>query len=197
MSNRSRRMFLPCVEGVEQRCAATADLAGAAVAAHAFEIHAQAIPHHQTAHPFLMRGQQHLRHRPHSGPVTGSMPTTIVNGSGTFHFRLPPTYLDWGVVTLWNNTNGQVTFGVSASSYNNGQYYSFTLNSGQRQSFFAPVVNNQAPLFRVSFSPNYANPISLPQDNIVFESPNYVPQATAGWPYAINFGLNTYSISQI
>ena len=52
------------------------------------------------------------------------------------------------------------------------------------------------PLFVVSFGKG-APLIPLPQDNLVFEASTYVPAGTAGWPYAINLGVNGYKISYI
>ena len=34
----------------------------------------------------------------------------------------------------------------------------------------------------------------LPQDNLIFEAKGWVPGGTAGYPYAINFGVNGYDI---
>jgi len=180
------------MESVEERLAATVGMAAAAFAAHG-----HAVAHPQLVHPLQNRGQHPLRHGQGPLRVVNPMPTTTVDGSGTFHFRLPSNFQDWGVVTLWNNTNVQVTFGVSASTFQNGLFHTFTLNSGQRQSFFAPVVSGRAPQFQVSFNPDNSKPIPLSNVNIVFESSSFVPQSTAGWPYAINLGLNTFSISQI
>ena len=200
MGKRMRREFLPNLENCESRLAATAGLAGAAAAVA--EVQAMAVGHQRVAHhPFRERVRPAFRFRNRVQPETSpnSIPNTppIIDGSGTFHFRLPSNFQDWGVVTLWNNTNTQVTFSVSASTYQSGRFSTFILNSGQRQSFFAPVVNGQTPVFQVSFDKFNRFPTTLPNVNIVFEANTYSPQATAGWPYAINLGLNQYSVAQI
>jgi hypothetical protein len=166
---------------------ATAHVALAAVELHAFQVA------HLRQELLLESAKLHHHHPGHPGPSLPASPLA----PGQLHFRLPSNFVDWGVVTLWNNTNAPVTFTVSASTFNNGQFYPFTLQSGQNQSYFAPVVAGNAPLFQVSFSPNNANAIPLSNDNIVFESTSYVPAGTAGWPYAIGFGVNGYFISQI
>jgi hypothetical protein len=90
-----------------------------------------------------------------------------------------------------------VTLGISASTFRNGQTFFFTFRPGQNQSFFAPVVNGFRPLYQVSFNTNPLNRILLPQVNVVFESPRYVPQGTAGFPYAIGLGSNGYFITSL
>jgi hypothetical protein len=191
------------VECVEERCVATAHLAAAAL-----DLHALAAAHHHAVHRFATAAGHHAAHSPGntlvihaplpSSPASGSVtPPGTKGGVGTLHVTLPFDHQDWGVVTLWNNTNTTATFTVSASTFNNGQFYPFALQSGQVRSFFAPVVQGDAPLFQVSFEPGNAHPIPLPNDNIVFESTSYAPAATAGWPYAINLGLGAYSVSPI
>lgn len=128
-----------------------------------------------------------------AGPVTG----TPNGGMGLIRLGLPGGFLDYGVVSLWNNTNTTVTFGVSASTFRNGQTFFFTFRPGQNQSFYAPVVNGVKPLFVVRFNSAPNTAIPLPNQNIVFESPRYVPQGTAGWPYSIEFGVNGYFITTI
>lgn len=132
--------------------------------------------------------------RPGPGPVTGTTPN---GGIGLIRLGLPAGFIDFGVVSLWNNTNTTVTFGISASTYRNGQTFFFTFRPGQNQSFYAPVVNGVKPLFLVRFNSAPNNVIPLPDQNIVFESPRYVPQGTAGWPYAIGIGVNGYFITTI
>jgi len=117
-------------------------------------------------------------------------------GKGLLRVTLPGNYGNYGVVTIWNNTPYQVLFGVSASTYNNGQPYPFLLNPGQGRSFFAPVVYGMSPVFQVRFGTNPL-PVTLPQTNTVFEGPGWSPVGTAGYPYAINIGVNGYFISSI
>jgi hypothetical protein len=134
-------------------------------------------------------------HRHH--PIGTTQPGGPNGGLGLIRLGLPNGFLDYGVVTLWNNTRTVTSFWVSASTFNNGQYYRFALAPGQVRSFYAPVVRAQVPLFRVSFNSNATGPIGLPNENIVFESPFYRPAGTAGWPYAINFGVKGYFVTQI
>jgi hypothetical protein len=201
MSNRVKRSFRPDAESVEERCVATAHTLAAGA-----ELHDMAARHRANRaalvlarHPqtqaatgsFGHGGGPALADRPeiaafraprrHAPPRSGPGPVTPPNaGNGLIRLGLPSGYLDYGVVSLWNNTNTTVTFAISASTYRNGQAFFFTFRPGQNQSFFAPVVNGFKPLFQVSFQPNLSNPIPLAQENIVFESPRYFPQGTAG-----------------
>jgi hypothetical protein len=212
MNSRGKRGYQPGVEKVEERCAATAHLVSAALALHAAAArrhlaHARPaeVPRGHHVHwPAASKGTHSIASPIVTTPAAPSLPTAMslppgTGGGGiTVHFRLPYNFKDWAVVTLWNNTSNTVSFTVSASTFQNGQYFPFTFQSGQSGSFFAPVVvPGQAPLFQVSFSPGSANPIPLSNENIVFESNSYVPSSTAGWPYAINFGVNGYSLSSI
>lgn len=132
-----------------------------------------------------------------TGPSSPSLPSVVGGPERTVRLRLPYNFLDYGVVTLWNNTTSPVTVSVSGSTFNNGQFYPFTILSGQNRSFYAPVVSGRVPLFQVSFNADQSRPIPLPQVNVVFDSPTYVPQGTAGWPYAIGIGVNGYFLSRI
>ncbi len=116
---------------------------------------------------------------------------------GLIRLGLPSGFLDYGVVSLWNNTGTTVTFGVSASTYRNGQTFLFTFRPGQNQSFYAPVVNGIKPLFLVTFNSNPHNPIPLTQQNIVFESSPLRPSRDGRMAYAIGYGVNGYFISTI
>jgi hypothetical protein len=131
-----------------------------------------------------------------SPTLPASAPSTDGSQS-TVKLKLPYNFQDWGVVSLWNNTGGSVTFQVSASTFNNGQFYTFSLNSGQNMAFYAPVVSGFAPVFQVRFNSSQSDAIPIPEDNIVFESTSYVPSGTAGRPYAIGLGVNGYFTSPI
>ena len=97
-------------------------------------------------------------------------------------------------MTIWNNTNDKTFFSVGAN--NNGTLYPFVLNPGQFRSFYAPKVGSNLPVFAVSFG-NGSPLIPLPKENLVYEVKGYVPSGTAGWPYAINLGVNGYYLSYI
>jgi hypothetical protein len=191
MKRSAKRSFRPVAECCEDRCVATAHLAAAA-----FDLHALSAAHHRVTHPAFHTSRPQHHHHQHKPAGQPSSPGQV-GTPGMLHFRLPSNYLDYGVVTIWNNTNAPATFQLSASTFNNGQFYPFTLPSGGVQSYFAPVVNGQAPLFQVSFNANRSNPIPLPQENIVFQSSTWVPTGTAGWPYAIGFGVNGYDVAPI
>ena len=184
MSRRDRRAFQPNAEGIEDRVLTTGGLSG--LLAH----------HPAPAHGIVMEGKPSQPH--HHGPTAHGGPPLIGPGlgQGLVRLALPGSYLDYGVVTIWNNTPAQVTFGVGASTFKNGQLFPFTLNSGQFRSFYAAKIGPMLPLFVVSFGKG-APLIPLPQDNLVFEASAYVPAGTAGWPYAINLGVNGYKISYI
>jgi hypothetical protein len=89
-----------------------------------------------------------------------------------------------------------VNFQVSASTFGNGAFYPFTLRSGQHQSYYAAEINGQNPIFQVRLAQNEPA-IVIPNENIVFETTTYVPAGTAGYPYAINLGVNGYYLSFI
>lgn len=225
MSNRAKRSFRPEAECVEERCVATAHTLAAGAELHAMAARHRAdraaivlarLPRFQAPtnstgqavgpavaaaaaradRPEIEAFRNRHRHRPpHRGPQG---PVTPPNGGvGLIRLGLPGGFLDYGVVSLWNNTNTTVTFGISASTYRNGQTFFFTFRPGQNQSFYAPVVNGIKPLFQMRFNANPSNPTILTQQNIVFESPRYVPQGTAGWPYAIGLGVNGYFVTSI
>jgi len=117
-------------------------------------------------------------------------------GKGLVRLALPYTYGDFGIITLWNNTADRVGFDASASTYQGGRPQFFVLNPGQYKSFYAPVVNSQQPAFTVDFGAA-GEVVTAPVDNVVFEGPGFVPSGTAGYPYAINDGVNGYYLSYI
>lgn len=186
MRSRVKRSFRPGAEGLDERCLTTVQAwtAGLGVQTLAAPRHHEArVPNPALRHPRALV-------QPGTGPN---------GGLGLIRLGLPSSFLDYGVVTLWNNTRTTAAFSVSASTFRNGQFYPFLLRPGQVQSFFAPVVNGNVPQFLVRFpaNPRNAMALPLPYQNIVFESPSYLPSGTAGWPYAIGYGVNGYSIKTI
>lgn len=182
MSRGDRRAFRPLGEEVEGRALTTGGLLGG--------WHAPAPAHHGFVKAAgLPRLRQSSEARLAIGPGIGQ---------GLLRLNLPFTFVDYGVVTLWNNTNTVVPFAISASTFRGGQPFPFLLGPGQFHSFFAPVapVTGVPPVFLVGFDP-WSAPTVLPQVNLVYEAPNYIPSATAGFPYAINFGPYGYTISRI
>ncbi|AGA27170.1 hypothetical protein [Singulisphaera acidiphila] len=220
MSDRAKRAFRPSAECVEERCVATAHTLAAGAELHAMAARHRAdraamvlarLPQFQaptaaaqgsgpaaiaerSTIEALRAPRRFPRPRPNPNPNPGSGPN---GGMGLIRLGIPNGFLDYGVVSLWNNTGTTLTFGISASTYRNGQTFLFTFRPGQNQSFYAPVVHGEKPLFQVTFNTDARNPITLPQQNIVFESPRYVPQGTAGWPYAIGNGVNGFTITTI
>ncbi len=186
MSRANRTTFRPEAEGIEDRVLTTGGLMG---------LHA---PHPAIVHHGITaQGGGHHHHAPQPPPPDrpgGGIGPGL--GAGLVRLALPGNYLDYGVVTIWNNTPTQASFSVGASTFNNGQLYPFLLNPGQFKSFYAPKIGPELPLFAVSFG-NGSPLIPLPQDNLVFEAKSYVPAGTAGWPYAINLGVNGYYMSYI
>ena len=176
MRNRERYTFRPGLETVEDRCLAAAHgIAGLAAGGtlHGAAQVAATVPAVQARHavPSITAG----------GKI-------VVFGSGQGQGGLPANYIDWGVITLWNTTSSRVTFSVSASTYQGGRYFNFTLKPGQCQSYYAAFSANQmAPAFRVSFDTIHQfNAILLSDENIVFEKRSWYPAAgTEGRPYAI------------
>jgi hypothetical protein len=189
MRVRPSRSFRPNAETIEGRCLATAHVVSAAL-----PVHALATVHHQSHHATVDAravANQNLHHsrqfhkHPHRGLPGGAL-------------GVPPGYADFGVVTVWNDTQTTVSFGVSASTFQNGQFFPFTLGPGQYQAYYAfygPF--GQAPTFQFSFdSVNFTNPFSLPAENTVLQVTNWVPTAgTEGFPYAITQSNGQFFLS--
>lgn len=186
MNNRSKRTFRPGAEAMEGRCLATAGVAEASVGLHALAAQ-------RVSERALVRAERGAAHV-HPAANSGSGPS---GAAGVIRLGLPQNFLDYGVVTLWNNSRTTASFTVSASTFQNGRPFSFILQSGQVQSFFAPVVGTSVPVFRVRFNANPANVFTLANENIVFQGPGYTPSATAGWPYRIDLGPNGYYTATI
>jgi hypothetical protein len=207
MSRVSRHAFRPEARLLEGRELTTAGV-GSLAAAHAAQVHAhhaavvaareahriQVQAHHAAVAPAAAHGHAHKPTLPPSGRP-GIGPGL---GRGLVRLALPGSFGDFGVVSIWNNTLSTANFSVSASTFNNGLYYPFSLAPGQVRSFYASVapVTGTLPVFQVSFGLGTPS-IALPQDNLIFETKSWVPNGTAGYPYAINFGVNGYYLSYI
>ena len=166
MRNRRTVTFRPDLQRIEDRCLASVHPLVSHAGLHGLA--GQADAHAVAVHPF------------HTGHVV------VMAGGG--QGALPSNYHDWGVITIWNTTNQRVTFSVSASTYQNGRYYNFTLRPGAYQAYYATFdANNNPPFFHVSFDPiNRTNSIQLSDLNIVYQRRNWYPWVgTEGRPYAI------------
>ncbi len=118
----------------------------------------------------------------HGGVVVMAAPAG--GGQG----QLPGGYQNWGAITLWNSTTHRVTFSVSASTYQNGRYFNFTLRPGAHQVYYAAYDQfNNAPVFHVSFDPiHQSNAVQLSDINTIFERVRWYPGiGDEGRPYAI------------
>jgi hypothetical protein len=191
MSHRTSRAFRPGLDRVEDRCLATIHPLASHLGVHAVTaaVHHPAHVRHQpgviTAEGLSGHRRAHHPRAPHA-----QSPVVIFGGGGRPGGQGPLTsnYHDWGVITIWNTTTSNVTFSISASTYQSGQYFNFTLRPGQFQSYYASFSNtNNAPIFRVSFDPIHRyNSIQLSNINTVFEKSSWFPAAgTEGYPYAI------------
>jgi hypothetical protein len=113
---------------------------------------------------------------------------------------LPSNYQDWGAISIWNTTTHSVTFSASASTYQNGRYFNFTLRPGHHQTYYAAFDDfGNAPAFHVSFDPIHrSNPVLISDINTVFERLNWYPRAgTEGRPYAIAIDVSGYHLTPI
>src|SRR5262249_55471838 len=140
MNHGAKRAYRPGVEGIEERCVTAAGLTAAGLGVHA------AAAFRGAGHGGVGAAGAALSQAP-PGLLRPGGPN---GGMNLIKLGLPSNFLDYGVVTLWNNTNTVATFAISASTFRNGQFFTFTLRRGEHQSFFAPVVNGTLPLFQVS-----------------------------------------------
>jgi hypothetical protein len=203
MSNRQSRALRPRLESAEDRCLATVHPLVTHLGHHVVQA---AVPRSTHVHPQgpAIAAEGLKGHRPghHPGRFGASRPVVVMFGGGgpAGQGALPSNYRDWGVITLWNSTNQRVTFSVSASSYQNGRYFNFTLGPGQYQSYYATLDDlNLAPALRVSFDPIHQfNSIQLSNVNIVFEKTTWFPRVgTEGYPYAIAIDVSGYHLVPI
>jgi hypothetical protein len=185
MITRASRDFRPRLEFAEDRCLATVHPLVSPIGHH---VHAMAA--HQTLRaPVVIEGL-HGHRSPHVHGRGGHRPPVVMDGGGgtSSQGTLPANYHDWGVITIWNTTNQRLTYSVSASTFQSGRYFNFTLGPGQHQAYFATFdAFNNAPNFHVSFDPIHQNnSIQLSQINTVFEKASWYPGiGTEGFPYAI------------
>lgn len=215
VSRRDRlvRSFRPTAEACERRDLAAGLAPGHGLAVEAARLHhAEVLAERYTAY---VRAHSHAT-APAVAASTGNVATGVVApapgvptapagsrpgigpglGKGLVRLALPYSYGDFGIVTLWNNTSNRVGFNASASTYQGGRSQFFVLNPGQYKSFYASVVNGTQPAFTFNFGAA-GEVVTTPLDNIVFEGPGFVPSGTAGYPYAINDGVNGYYLSYI
>lgn len=198
---KGKRAFRPGLEEVERRAlTASAGLGfghgarGAVLALR--ESRAEALSQRFQAPEISALNRRPPVGRPRPGPGA-TLPIGPGLGRGLVRLTIPLNYVDYGVATLWNNTTTAVSFGVSASTYANGQYFTFALNPGEYRSIYATyTATGQAPTIKVAINPNYP-PVTLSQLNTVFEKPNWVPTGTEGRPFAINVGVNGLYLSEI
>ena len=153
MITRAPRTFRPVLEFAEDRCLATVHPLVSQLGHHVHQMAA-----HQTLRaPIVIEGL-HGHRSPHLHGRGGHRPPVVMDGGGGgtgSQGTLPSNYHDWGVITIWNTTNQRLTYSVSASTYQPGRYFNFTLGPGQFQSYFATFdAFNNAPNFHVSFDPD-------------------------------------------
>ena len=203
MGDRAKRAraFRPGVEGVEGRALTAGGVAGAAgeVLGPGVGLFLAARGIHSPVADGTVSalGGGHQRGGRPQAHAPGTLPIGNGLGQGLVRLALPLNYLDYGVISIWNNTTRTVSFQVSASTFAGGLYYPFALGSGQFRSFYAPASNGSTPpVFKVALNPNF-KPIVIPKVNVVFESTGYLPAGTAGRPYAINLGVNGLYLSFI
>jgi hypothetical protein len=168
--------FRPDLERVEDRCLASVHPLVAHLGHHGLA----AQVHHPASLPI---------HRGHAVFMGGG-------GQG----QLPSNYHDWGVITLWNTTTHRVTFSVSASTFQSGRYFNFTLRPGSFQSYYATFDSfDNAPVFHVSFDPIHRSDATQLSDiNIVFERNSWFPRVgTEGRPYAIAIDVSGLFLTPI
>ena len=190
------RAFRPCGEPVEARSLATAGM-GAAVAARVEAFRELRAERHAAVAAW--RAEVKAAHAAGATPNLSASGSPIRPGLGRGLVRLtmPLASRDFAVVTIWNNTFDRVNLSVSVSTYQNGQYFPFSLPSGHYQSYYASIADGAAtPTLRVRLGDN-ATPIVLPKVNIVYEDRTFVPAGKAGYPYAISVGVNGLFLSYV
>ncbi|AMV36706.1 hypothetical protein [Planctomyces sp. SH-PL62] len=101
----------------------------------------------------------------------------------------PVANVNYGLITITNTTEATITFSVSASTFENGRFYDFTLKAGQSQVYFSRFGGpfDSAPTFQASFdTAERRNAIQLAEVNTVYASTRWVPSdPSLGRPYAI------------
>jgi len=189
MKPRRSQAYRPLAEHVEDRflTASIADLRAARLERLA-EIRA------------LRANNAALRHlSAHTPGVTipgANGPTTNI-GSGLLGNQGPPTgpnstgNVYYGVISIRNTTQATVSFNISASTYQGGKFFGFTLKPGKSEVFYAPYGGplNSAPSFQVSFDPTNRNVTLLADVKTVYAPANWTPtNVSLGRPYSIVAG---------
>ena len=111
MRRRHSLAFRPALEQAEDRCLAT--------------VHP--LVSHLGAHGLAGQVARRLRLIP---STHGSVVIDGRRRPGAVRASFRRTITNWGAISLWNTTNHRVTFSVSASTYQNGRYFNFTLRPG-------------------------------------------------------------------
>src|SRR3954454_14530072 len=154
MSQRQSRSFRPAVDRAEDRFLATVHPLASHLGAHAVAATIRHAAHVQQHDGLITAEGMKSHHKAHQPRPSHGRPPVILNGGGGGQGGLPSNYNDWGVITIWNTTNQRVTFSISASTYQAGKYFNFTLRPGQFQSYYAAFSDTKnVPAFRVSFDP--------------------------------------------
>lgn len=127
-----------------------------------------------------------------NGPTTSGVGAGFLgNQGGPLNNRPAPpaANLNYGLITIKNATQATISFSVSASTYQGGKFFDFTLAPGASQVYYAPYGGpfNSAPSFQVSFDTverRYA--IQLADVNSIFASSKWAPtDVSQGRPYEI------------
>lgn len=190
MNPRRSQAYRPLAEQVEERFL-TAAVSGlrAARADRLAEVRGLRANHHPPRTP-----------TPQAPGVTipgPNGPTTNI-GSGFLGNQGPATCptspranVFYGVISIKNTTQATVSFNISASTYQAGKFFAFTLKPGKSEVFFAPYGGplNSAPSFQVSFDPTNRNVTQLADVKTVYAPANWTPtNVNLGRPYAIVAG---------
>lgn len=127
-----------------------------------------------------------------TGPTTDGVGAGFLGNQGGKLNNRPPSPVvnqNYGLITIKNATLATITFSISASTYQGGKFFDFTLAPGKSQVYYAPYGGpfNSAPSFQVSFDTverRYA--IQLTDVNSVFASSRWTPtDVSQGRPYEI------------
>ncbi|MDG3006567.1 hypothetical protein [Paludisphaera mucosa] len=200
MRLRTSQAFRPCGEMVERRLL-TAALPPMRAAAAERALHRQR-PVNPALRPPLRRTPGVTVPGP-AGPTTTIGAGFLGNqGPAINRPTIPAANVSYGLVTITNTTQATIAFSVSASTYQGGKFYDFTLNPGKSEVFYAPFGGpfNSAPTFQVSFdTAERRSAIQLAEVDTVYAPARWTPtDVSQGRPYAIvaEFGaLNVVPVS--
>lgn len=126
-----------------------------------------------------------------NGPTTGIGSGFLGNQGSPTPPTSPTANVYYGVITIKNTTQATVTLNVSASTYQGGKFFAFTLKPGKSEVFYAPYGGplNSAPSFQVSIDSTNRNVTLLADVKTVYASANWSPtNVNQGRPYAIVAG---------